>query len=95
MVSSYNIFPLNFHPCSLLLFSGVDETFIQCWIRSLEDHLKTNQEAVEKAKKYDEMEKQVELLKEKFLGLKDVYDMFTSTNVPTNGETSHPVDLRL
>ena len=82
--------------------SGLDEEIVKTWVDSLEDILATNQEAVEKAKKYDEMKKHVGLLAKKLSDLqsmvqlsavvkkeREVFDLPTFTPLAEN----IPIDL--
>ena len=71
-----------------LLISGLNEEIIQCWILSLEDILSTNKEAVDKAKKFDELRSQFELMSQKFQQLKTLYLMSVSNKTVTYGENN-------
>ena len=54
---------------------GVDEEIVLCWIGALEEVLTTNKEAVEKARKFDELKSQFLLMNEKYSQLKKLYLM--------------------
>ena len=71
-----------------MLISGLNEEIIQCWILSLEDILSTNKEAVDKAKKFDELRSQYELMSQKFQQLKTLYLMSVSSKTVTYGENN-------
>ena len=71
-----------------MLISGLNEEIIQCWILSLEDILSTNKEAVDKAKKFDELRSQYELMSQKFQQLKTLYLMSVSNKTVTYGENN-------
>jgi len=68
--------------------TGLNEEIIQCWILSLEDILSTNKEAVDKAKKFDELKSQYELMSQKFQQLKTLYLMSVSSKTVTYGENN-------
>ena len=72
-----------------ILFAGVDEEIIQCWIHSLEDILSTNKEAMEKAKKFDELQSQFEVMSQKFQQLKALYLMSASAKSAAYGDFNH------
>ena len=55
--------------------SGLDEEIIVAWLESLQDIIATNKEAIEKAKKYDKMRKQVGGLTKKLSYLQSIVDM--------------------
>merc|ERR1712096_261031 len=55
--------------------SGLDEEIVKTWIDSLEDILATNQEAVEKARKYEEMKKHLGSLNKKMAELQNMVQL--------------------
>merc|ERR1719431_1641436 len=52
--------------------SGLDEEIVKTWVGSLEDILVTNKEAVEKARKYDELRKNIGDLNKKIADLQSM-----------------------
>ena len=86
---------------SVSKIAGLDEEIVKCWLSSLEDILITNEEAMTKAKKYDELQVQYEALTREFYQLKKVYLMTTNGSVNDNSRAAPydkqnvPVDLRL
>ena len=55
--------------------SGLDEGIVKTWVDTLEDILATNQEAVEKARKYEEMKKHVGSLAKKLVDLQNMVQL--------------------
>ena len=83
----------------MFVLVGLDEEIVKCWLSSLEDILITNEEAVTKANKYDELKTQYEALSEQFYQMKKVYLMTTNGTVNDSrvpyDKQNMPVDLRL
>ena len=78
-----------------MVIVGLDEEIVKCWLSSLEDILITNEEAVTKANKYDELKVQYEALSEQFYQMKKVYLMTTNDSRVPYDKQNMPVDLRL
>ena len=55
--------------------SGLNADIVKTWMESLEDILATNQEAVEKAKKYDQMKRYVGSLTMKIADLQNIVQL--------------------
>lgn len=74
------LFKLVLQLVMIFSFSGLDEEILGCWMQSLEDILETNQEAVEKAKKYEFLKRDHERLNQKWCQFKSYYDNLMKSN---------------